>query len=42
MKLTLGVAAHVDAGKTTLCEQMLRHTGVRNVVDLHGTSPGFL
>ena len=28
MKLTLGVAAHVDAGKTTLCEQMLRHTGV--------------
>ena len=28
MKLTLGVAAHVDAGKTTLCEQMLRHAGV--------------
>ena len=28
MQLTLGVAAHVDAGKTTLCEQMLRHCGV--------------
>ena len=28
MDLTLGVAAHVDAGKTTLCEQMLRHAGV--------------
>ena len=28
MVLTLGVAAHVDAGKTTLCEQILRHTGV--------------
>ena len=28
MYLTLGVAAHVDAGKTTLCEQMLRHAGV--------------
>ena len=28
MNLTLGVAAHVDAGKTTLCEQMLRHAGV--------------
>ena len=28
MNLTLGVAAHVDAGKTTLCEQLLRHAGV--------------
>ena len=28
MFLTLGVAAHVDAGKTTLCEQMLCHAGV--------------
>jgi len=28
MHLTLGVAAHVDAGKTTLCEQMLAHGGV--------------
>ncbi|MBP3657659.1 MAG: TetM/TetW/TetO/TetS family tetracycline resistance ribosomal protection protein [Clostridia bacterium] len=28
MRITLGVAAHVDAGKTTLCEQILRHTGV--------------
>lgn len=28
MYLTLGVAAHVDAGKTTLCEQMLLHAGV--------------
>ena len=28
MNVTLGVAAHVDAGKTTLCEQMLRHSGV--------------
>ena len=28
MDLTLGVAAHVDAGKTTLCEQMLAHGGV--------------
>ena len=28
MQLTLGVAAHVDAGKTTLCEQMLLHSGV--------------
>ena len=28
MNVTLGVAAHVDAGKTTLCEQMLRHAGV--------------
>ena len=28
MHITLGVAAHVDAGKTTLCEQMLRHSGV--------------
>ena len=28
MNLTLGVAAHVDAGKTTLCEQMLLHSGV--------------
>ena len=28
MYITLGVAAHVDAGKTTLCEQMLRHAGV--------------
>ncbi len=27
MFLTLGVAAHVDAGKTTLCEQMLLHAG---------------
>ena len=28
MQLTLGVAAHVDAGKTTLSEQMLLHGGV--------------
>lgn len=28
MQLTLGVAAHVDAGKTTLCEQMLLRSGV--------------
>ncbi|MBQ2991933.1 MAG: TetM/TetW/TetO/TetS family tetracycline resistance ribosomal protection protein [Clostridia bacterium] len=28
MNLTLGVAAHVDAGKTTLCEQLLAHAGV--------------
>ena len=28
MYLTLGVAAHVDAGKTTLCEQMLLRAGV--------------
>ena len=28
MHLTLGVAAHVDAGKTTLCEQMLLKSGV--------------
>lgn len=28
MDLTLGVAAHVDAGKTTLCEQMLLAGGV--------------
>ena len=28
MEVTLGVAAHVDAGKTTLCEQILRHAGV--------------
>jgi len=28
MFLTLGVAAHVDAGKTTLCEQMLLAGGV--------------
>lgn len=28
MFVTLGVAAHVDAGKTTLCEQMLLHAGV--------------
>ena len=28
MHLTLGVTAHVDAGKTTLCEQILRHAGV--------------
>ena len=28
MYLTLGVMAHVDAGKTTLCEQMLCHAGV--------------
>ena len=28
MNLTLGVAAHADAGKTTLCEQLLRHAGV--------------
>ena len=27
MNLTLGVAAHVDAGKTTLCEQMLLLAG---------------
>ncbi len=27
MKLTLGVTAHVDAGKTTLCEQMLLRGG---------------
>lgn len=28
MNLTLGVTAHVDAGKTTLCEQMLCRAGV--------------
>ena len=28
MLLTLGVAAHVDAGKTTLCEQLLLRGGV--------------
>ena len=28
MYLTLGVAAHVDAGKTTLCEQLLCRAGV--------------
>ena len=28
MRLTLGVAAHVDAGKTTLCEQLLLRGGV--------------
>ena len=28
MYLTLGVAAHVDAGKTTLCEQLLLRGGV--------------
>ena len=28
MELTLGVAAHVDAGKTTLCERILERTGV--------------
>ena len=28
MHVTLGVAAHVDAGKTTLCEQILRRAGV--------------
>lgn len=28
MEITLGVAAHVDAGKTTLCEQMLLRAGV--------------
>ena len=28
MYLTLGVAAHVDAGKTTLCEQLLLRAGV--------------
>ncbi|MBR5302768.1 MAG: TetM/TetW/TetO/TetS family tetracycline resistance ribosomal protection protein [Clostridia bacterium] len=28
MHLTLGVAAHVDAGKTTLCEQLLLRGGV--------------
>ena len=28
MYLTLGVTAHVDSGKTTLCEQMLCHAGV--------------
>ena len=28
MQLTLGVTAHVDAGKTTLCEQLLLHSGV--------------
>ena len=28
MHLTLGVTAHVDAGKTTLCEQLLLHSGV--------------
>ena len=28
MNLTLGVTAHVDAGKTTLCEQMLCRSGV--------------
>ena len=27
MNVTLGVAAHVDAGKTTLCEQMLLLSG---------------
>ena len=28
MDVTIGVAAHVDAGKTTLCEQLLKHSGV--------------
>ena len=28
MHVTLGVTAHVDAGKTTLCEQLLRRAGV--------------
>ena len=28
MYVTLGVTAHVDAGKTTLCEQLLRRAGV--------------
>lgn len=28
MELTLGVAAHVDAGKTSLCERLLERTGV--------------
>jgi len=28
MNVTLGVAAHVDAGKTTLCEQLLVRNGV--------------
>ncbi|MBP3428646.1 MAG: TetM/TetW/TetO/TetS family tetracycline resistance ribosomal protection protein [Clostridia bacterium] len=28
MRIVLGVAAHVDAGKTTLSEQILSHTGV--------------
>lgn len=28
MNVTLGVTAHVDAGKTTLCEQLLRRAGV--------------
>ena len=28
MNITLGVAAHVDAGKTTLCEQLLLRGGV--------------
>ena len=28
MELTLGVTAHVDAGKTTLCEQLLLRAGV--------------
>ena len=25
-RLTIGVLAHVDAGKTTFCEQLLYHT----------------
>ena len=28
MYVTLGVTAHVDAGKTTLCEQLLHRSGV--------------
>lgn len=27
-RVCVGVTAHVDAGKTTLCEQLLRHAGV--------------
>ncbi len=32
MKKTIGILAHVDAGKTTLSEQILYHTGsIRNI-----------
>ena len=28
MKKTIGILAHVDAGKTTFCEQLLYNTNV--------------
>ena len=31
-QFTLGILAHVDAGKTTLCEALLYHTGVRRTL----------